>query len=58
MAIRDLDWESMDPPRPHTESSEEIGYSGDVEDEEFGESEELDEDEIGDIADEGPGHRG
>lgn len=57
MAIRDLDWESTDPPGPQTESSEEQGFERDVDEDEFGESDELDEDE-GDIADEGPGHRG
>lgn len=58
---KDLDWEGMDPPGPATESSEERGFERDADEEEFGESEEFEEseeDDAGDIADEGPGHRG
>ena len=55
MAVRDLDWESQDP--PGSTSEDERGFD----DEEFGESDELDDEEEedeGDIGDEGPGHRG
>ncbi|MBI4266472.1 MAG: hypothetical protein HY657_19045 [Acidobacteria bacterium] len=58
MPFKDLDREGMDPPGPVTESAEEQGLERDVDDEELGQSEELDGDDIGDIADEGPGHRG
>jgi hypothetical protein len=60
MAIKDLDWEGMDPPGPATEGSEERGYEPDTDEDELGESEEMDDDEeeTGDIADEGTGHRG
>ena len=51
-----------DPARtpPQTESSEERGFSDEDSPEDFGEVEEFDDDddEEGDIADEGPGHRG
>jgi hypothetical protein len=58
MGIKELDWEDQDPPGPVTESSEERGFERDVDEDELGESEMLDEDDAGDIADEGPGHRG
>ncbi len=59
MPFSELDWEGMDPPGPVTESSDERGFERDTDqDEERGESEELDGDDAGDIADEGPGHRG
>jgi hypothetical protein len=61
MAIKDLDWEGMDPPGPVTESAEESGFDRDVDDDELGYSDELENDvtdNAGDIADEGPGHRG
>ena len=52
-------WDSdeMRPTPPQTESSEERGFARDVDDDELGHTEELG-DEPGDIADEGPGHRG
>ena len=58
MAVRDLDWESQDPPGSTNEDER-----GLEDDEEFGESDELDDDDDdeedeGDIGDEGPGHRG
>ena len=55
MAIKDLDWEGMDPSGPATEGSEERGYEPDTDEDELGESEEMDDDEeeTGDIADEG-----
>lgn len=53
----------MDPTPPQTEDSAERGFAdehGSVPDpatyQDFGKS--LDDDDIGDIADEGPGHRG
>ena len=58
MRMVELDWESMDPPGPVTESTRERGLDPGEGDAELGESEELDEDNVGDIADEGPGHRG
>lgn len=57
MPFSELDWEGMDPPGPATESSKERGFDRDVDDNERGQSDELDGD-AGDIADEGPGHRG
>jgi hypothetical protein len=58
MGIEELDWEGQDPPPPATESSRERGYKPDPEQEAArGRSEEL-EGDSGDIADEGPGHRG
>ena len=57
--MAELDWESQDPPGPATESSKERGYKPDPEQEaRRGRAEELEGDEAGDIADEGPGHRG
>ena len=57
MAVRDLDWESQDPPGSTNEDER-----GLEDDEEFGESDELDDDDEeedeGDIGDEGSGHRG
>lgn len=49
----------LDEPGPQTESSIERGFrlAGPVDDE-WGRSESLDPDDVGDIADEGPGHRG
>jgi hypothetical protein len=59
MPFSDLDWEGMDPPGPATESSAERGFERDTDqDEQRGQSEELDGDDAGDIADEGPAHRG
>ena len=58
MPFSELDWEGMDPPGPSTESSRERGVERDGAESELGQSDELDEDGIGDIADEGPGHRG
>lgn len=53
-----LDNEDMEPTPPQTESSRERGFARDTDESEFGESDGLDEVEAGDIADEGPGHRG
>ena len=56
MPFSELDWESMDPPPPATESSQERGEEPEEAEQERGHSE-LDSD-AGDIADEGAGHRG
>jgi hypothetical protein len=52
-------WGELDEPGPQTESSIERGFRlrGPVDDE-WGRSESIDPDNVGDIADEGPGHRG
>ena len=52
-------WDSdeMRPAPPQTESAEERGFRRDKDEDTRGRSEELG-DEPGDIADEGPGHRG
>ena len=50
-----LDTDDVDRTPPQTESSEERGFLDDGDEDELGESELDDE---GDIADEGPGHRG
>ena len=52
-------WGEPDEPGPQTESSIERGFRfpGPIDDE-LGRSESLDPDNVGDIADEGPGHRG
>ena len=49
----------IDEPGPQTESSVERGFrrAGPVDDQ-WGRSDSLDPDNVGDIADEGPGHRG
>ena len=51
-------WGEKDEPGPQTEDSRERGFVRDGEDDELGESDGLDFDGVGDIADEGPGHRG
>jgi hypothetical protein len=43
---------------PQTESTRERGFDADVDEDQLGEAEAWEDDEIGDIADEGPGHRG
>ena len=53
-----LDNDDMEPTPPQTESSRERGFDRDTDDSEFGESDGLEEPGDGDIADEGPGHRG
>jgi hypothetical protein len=50
-----FDTDDVDRTPPQTESSEERGFGDEMDEDEFGDSE-LDEE--GDIADEGPGHRG
>ena len=54
--LDNVDGDDMERTPPQTESSRERGY-GPSHDENLGKSEELDQD-AGDIADEGPGHRG
>ena len=56
---QEFDWGRLEEPGPQTESSIERGFRlpGPVDDE-WGRSESLDPDNVGDIADEGPGHRG
>ena len=50
-------WREDDAPGPQTEDSAERGFPG-APDDAQGRSESLDLDGVGDIADEGPGHRG
>lgn len=52
-------WGEADEPGPQTEDSIERGFRvpGPVDDE-LGRSESIDPQNVGDIADEGPGHRG
>jgi hypothetical protein len=54
MASR-FDTDDLRPTPPQTEDAEERGFVDERDDDELGESE---TDEAGDIADEGPGHRG
>jgi hypothetical protein len=56
---QDFGWGELDEAGPQTEDSIERGFrlAGAVDDE-FGRSECIDPDNVGDIADEGPGHRG
>jgi hypothetical protein len=51
-------WGEKDEPGPQTEDSRERGFIGDVHENDMGQSYGLDPDQVGDIADEGPGHRG
>ena len=51
-------WGDRDEPGPQTEDSRERGFISDVDEDALGHSEGFDPDEVGDIADEGPGHRG
>ena len=57
MGIKELDWESQNPPGPATENlKDRRPRPNPVEEAKRGRAEELDED-AGDIADEGSGHR-
>ena len=58
MPFDNLDWEDIDRPGPQTESARERGFRRDTDDADLGHGDELDGEDIGDIADEGPGHRG
>lgn len=51
-----LDTDDMEATPPQTESARERGFDSDADDRDYGRSEYLDDG--GDIADEGPGHRG
>ena len=52
-------WGEVDEPGPQTESSIERGFRiAEPVDDQMGRSDSLDPDNVGDIADEGPGHRG
>ena len=53
-----LDSDDMEPTPPQTEDAEERGFVRKRDDRNLGKTEELDETDTGDIADEGPGHRG
>lgn len=56
---QDLDFAEFDEPGSQTESAVERGFRprGPIDDE-WGKSDSLDPENLGDIADEGPGHRG
>jgi hypothetical protein len=56
---QEFGWGELDEAGPQTEDSIERGFRRlAAVDDEFGHSESLDPDNVGDIADEGPGHRG
>jgi hypothetical protein len=56
---QEFGWGEPDEPGPQTESAIERGFRAEgAVDDEWGKSESLDPDNVGDIADEGPGHRG
>jgi hypothetical protein len=55
--LDNVDSDDMEQTPPQTESSRERGFRGDFVEEDLGRSE-HDDDGAGDIADEGPGHRG
>jgi hypothetical protein len=57
--FREFGWGDVDEPGPQTEDSIERGFRmREPVDDEQGRSESLDPHNVGDIADEGPGHRG
>ena len=57
--LEELGWLASGDPGPQTEDSIERGFRGpEPVDELLGRSESVDPDNVGDIADEGPGHRG
>ena len=53
-----IDWGGLNGPGPQTESTKESGFESDADERELGRSDTVEEDPAGDIADEGPGHRG
>jgi hypothetical protein len=56
---QEFGWGEPDEPGPQTEDSIERGFRAfGALDDELGRSESLDPENVGDIADEGPGHRG
>jgi len=54
---QEFGWGEKDAPGPQTEDSQERGFPG-ADADDRGRADELDPDGGGDIADEGPGHRG
>jgi hypothetical protein len=55
----ELGWQTGAEPGPQTEDAIERGFRGPGPvDDQFGRSESIDPENVGDIADEGPGHRG
>ena len=59
MSRQKFGWGEFADPGPQTESSIERGFRlREAVDDQWGRSESLDPDNVGDIADEGPGHRG
>jgi hypothetical protein len=56
--LDNVDSDDMEQTPSQTESSRERGFPGALHDSDLGHSDELDPDDVGDIADEGPGHRG
>ena len=56
---QEFGWGDRDEPGPQTENSIERGFrQHEPVDDALGRSDSLDPDDVGDIADEGPGHRG
>lgn len=56
--LDNVDSDDMEQTPSQTENSRERGFTGEFHDNDLGHSDELDPDDVGDIADEGPGHRG
>ena len=56
--LDNVDSDDMEQTPSQTESSRERRFRGEFHEEDYGRSDELDPDDAGDIADEGPGHRG
>ena len=56
--LDNVDSDDMEQTPSQTENSRERGFTGEFHDNDLGHSDELDGDDVGDIADEGPGHRG
>ena len=56
--LDNVDSDDMEQTPSQTENSRERGFPGEFHENDLGHSDELDPDGVGDIADEGPGHRG
>jgi hypothetical protein len=56
--LDNVDSDDMEQTPSQTESSRERRFKGELHEHDLGHSDELDPDDVGDIADEGPGHRG
>ena len=56
--LDNVDSDDMEQTPSQTENSRERGFRGDFKENELGKSDELGNEDAGDIADEGPGHRG